>query len=193
MSYKEDWDNHYRAGYNSGAGSYGKLAGFKAQTINEFIADHGIQTVLDIGCGDGNQLSLLNCPEYFGVDVSPTAVELCKKKFSSDPTKHFNLYMPNGENDLPECDLVLSLDVLYHIIPEEDFNQTLDDIFSHAKKSVILYTVLLDIGTKNQHIYTRNTIQYLENYPDWEIWKIIYQKYPKKSGADFLILKPCQR
>jgi SAM-dependent methyltransferase len=189
MSYKEDWDNHYRAGYNSGAGSYGKLAGFKAQTINEFIADHGIQTVLDIGCGDGNQLSLLNCPEYFGVDVSPTAVELCKKKFSSDPTKHFNLYMPNGENDLPECDLVLSLDVLYHIIPEEEFTQTLNDIFTHAEYMVILYTVLSDIGTKNSHIYTRNTMQYIEKYIDWEVTEIICQKYPKESGADFIILE----
>jgi SAM-dependent methyltransferase len=80
MSYKEAWDNYYRAGYTSGAGSYGALANFKAQMINEFIADHGIQTVLDIGCGDGNQLSLLNCPEYIGVDVSPTIIELCKKK-----------------------------------------------------------------------------------------------------------------
>jgi len=79
MSYKEAWDNYYRAGYTSGAGSYGALANFKAQMINEFIADHGIQTVLDIGCGDGNQLSLLNCPEYIGVDVSPTIIELCKK------------------------------------------------------------------------------------------------------------------
>ena len=193
MSYKEDWERYYQTGYTSGAGSYGVLAAFKAEVVNEFIEDHEVQTVLDIGCGDGNQLSLLNCPIYYGVDVSPTVIEICKKKFNSDPTKHFSLYNPNVENDLPECDLVLCLDVLYHIIPEKDFNLTLDDIFFHAKKGIILYTIMFDSGAKGSHIYTRNTIQYLDRYPDWEIWKIIYQKYPKKSGADFLILKPCQR
>ena len=32
------WEERYRRGGNSGAGSYGKLAEFKAEVINDFVA-----------------------------------------------------------------------------------------------------------------------------------------------------------
>jgi Methionine biosynthesis protein MetW len=53
------WESRYRAGGTSGAGSYGLLAAFKADFINAFVTDNGIASVLDLGCGDGNLLSLL--------------------------------------------------------------------------------------------------------------------------------------
>jgi len=190
MTYKTAWDNRYRAGQNSGSGSYGILADFKAEIINRYIEENDIETVLDIGCGDGNQLLLLKCKQYIGVDVSPTAINICKKTFSQDNTKKFSTYSPNGPNNLPDCDLVLCLDVLYHIIPESEFIQTLDDVFSHAKKAVILYTVLKDIGSHNEHIYTRDILIYLTRYQNWEIKEIIYQRYPRLSGAYFIILEP---
>lgn len=185
--YKKYWEERYKGGLDSGAGSYGIMAEFKAEIVNTFIENNKIETVLDFGCGDGNQLSYLKCKKYIGIDVSPMAIEICKKKFSSDQSKTFQLYDPTETNSLPECDLVLCLDVLYHIIPEHDFNDTLDDIFSHAKKAVILYTIVSDCGIKNDHMYSRNTIQYLERFPGWEK-EIIKQKYPGRSGADFIIL-----
>lgn len=188
FDYIKRWDDYYRAGGNSGLGSYGALAEFKAEIINAFIENNNIETVLDFGCGDGNQLSYLKCKKYFGVDVSLKAIEICTKKFSSDQSKTFQLYDPTETNNLPECDLVICLDVLYHIISEQDFNNTLNDIFSHAKKAVILYTIISDCGIKNEHIYSRNTLQYLERYQDWKLTETIHQKYPTESVADFLVL-----
>ncbi len=191
MEYKEYWEARYRHGENSGAGSYGRLAQFKAQVINGFIRANEIDTVLDFGCGDGNQTSLIQCSSYFGIDISRSSINICKKKFADDTTKNFKVYYPNSENDLPVCELVLCLDCLYHIIPETEFIQTLDDVFSHAEYMVILYTILSDIGTHNDHIYTRDTMKYIEKYIDWEVTEIICQEYPKESGSDFIILEPC--
>ena len=67
------WEGRYRAGGNSGAGSYGRLATFKAGFVNGFVELNAIRSAIEFGCGDGNQLSLLSVPRYTGVDVSPTA------------------------------------------------------------------------------------------------------------------------
>src|SRR5579871_871877 len=83
------WDSEYRTGGNSGPGSYGRLAEFKADVINAFVDRHSVGTVIEFGCGDGNQLSLAQYPNYVGVDVSPIAVAKCRGRFTADPTKRF--------------------------------------------------------------------------------------------------------
>jgi len=70
-------DARYRAGGTSGAGSYGRLADYKAAVINGVIALNGIAHVADFGCGDGNLLSLLRPPAYTGLDVSETVLARC--------------------------------------------------------------------------------------------------------------------
>ena len=75
----EYWDRRYRGGGNSGDGSYGGLADFKAEIINAFVAENRIDTVVELGCGDGNQLGLMDVPQYTGYDISKKAVEMCAK------------------------------------------------------------------------------------------------------------------
>ncbi|HFK5799472.1 TPA: hypothetical protein ACG0L7_003353 [Enterobacter hormaechei subsp. oharae] len=48
------WDDRYRLAGNSGAGSYGRLADFKANVLNDFVAREKIGSVAEFGCGDGN-------------------------------------------------------------------------------------------------------------------------------------------
>jgi hypothetical protein len=79
------WNDRYAGGGNSGAGSYGRLAHFKAEVINKFVAAHGIRTVIEFGSGDGAQLELAHYPRYTGIDVSERAVALCRRKFNRDP------------------------------------------------------------------------------------------------------------
>lgn len=71
------WDRRYAFGGYSGAGSSGRLAAFKAETLNRFVEQHGIGSVVELGCGDGNQLSLGAYPFYLGIDVSREAVRRC--------------------------------------------------------------------------------------------------------------------
>ena len=53
----EFWESRYQRGETSGGGSYGRLAQFKAQTLNRFVEENEIASVIEFGCGDGHQLS----------------------------------------------------------------------------------------------------------------------------------------
>jgi SAM-dependent methyltransferase len=92
FDYKSYWNNRYLCNGNSGAGSFGKSGEFKAEVINNFLQQHPeIETVIDVGCGDGEQLKKLQYKKYLGMDVSPKAIELCIQKFKLDETKSFGV------------------------------------------------------------------------------------------------------
>src|SRR5690625_3159471 len=107
------WEERYSAGGTSGVGSYGKFAHFKADVLNDFVENQQIGSVIEFGCGDGNQLELAEYPMYTGYDVSETVIELCRERFSDDPKKRFRLMEEySGE----QAELALSLEVIYHQI-----------------------------------------------------------------------------
>lgn len=83
------WIDRYKKGGDSGAGSYDKFAIFKGAVVNEFVTDNNINSVLELGCGDGNQLEYFNFPSYIGFDVSKRIIEQCRMKFKDDKTKNF--------------------------------------------------------------------------------------------------------
>jgi len=66
---REYWTLRYSIGGNSGAGSYGKFAEFKAEVLNAFVATHDTKSIIEFGCGDGNQLCFVNFPNYLGFDI----------------------------------------------------------------------------------------------------------------------------
>lgn len=66
------WEERYRSGGSSGAGSHNRLAAYKAEVSNEFVTQNAVGIVLEFGVGDGAQLSLAKYPQYVGVDVSRT-------------------------------------------------------------------------------------------------------------------------
>lgn len=189
FNYKEYWENNYAANGTSGSGSYGRAAEFKAKVVNKILADNNINSVIEFGCGDGNQLSYMNYKNYIGFDISSSAVNMCKNKFSNDSSKLFLEYNPLtfNSNDY-KADLVVSLDVLYHIIEEEDFIKSLDHIFSCSNNMVILYTKLTTSFKREiPTILDRDLFSYLKKYNEFKIIEKIDQKY--ESSADFLILK----
>ena len=108
------WEDRYAQGGTSGPGSSGRLGDFKAQILNSFVRDFEISSVIEFGCGDGHQLSLMNYPLYIGLDTSPTAVALCRARFANDQKKAFILYKPSQRCAQPfpvSADLGLSLDL----------------------------------------------------------------------------------
>ena len=85
------WQRRYAKGGNSGSGSYGRLARYKAGYINDLALREGISSVIEFGSGDGNQASLFTFEEYTGVDVSPDVVAACKERFLDHPNWTFLL------------------------------------------------------------------------------------------------------
>jgi SAM-dependent methyltransferase len=197
LDYKDYWHKIYLNGETSGPGSYGELAEFKAEVINEFLEIHEISSVIEFGCGDGNQLSMIQYPKYLGLDVAKSSIDLCFDLFKNDPNKSFLWYQPGyllNPALFLKADLVVCLDVLYHIIDDEDFENTLKHIFSCASKHVILYTTI-DVHDKETYAYFkgshgkhRDTMHYLSMFPDFKVEKTIPQKHPDLSSASFIFL-----
>lgn len=137
------WEKNYKMGGNSGSGSYNRLAEFKAKIINDFISSKKVSSAIEFGCGDGNNLSLINYPKYIGLDVSPTAIRLCMSKFENDSSKSFYVYNSLSFIDnhaLYRADLALSLDVIYHLIEDDIFIKYMTHLFQSSQKYVIIYS-----------------------------------------------------
>src|SRR5690242_8181522 len=58
------WERRYQNKGNSGVGSYGEKAIYKANFLNAFVAEKEIKSVIELGCGDGNQLGYFKFREY---------------------------------------------------------------------------------------------------------------------------------
>lgn len=190
------WENRYKNGGNSGAGSYNHLAQFKAEVINDFIKENMINNILELGCGDGNNLSLYNIKTYYGVDVSQKAIDICKKRFKDDSSKKFFTLIEFKKiyKDIIRAEVTISLDVIYHLIEDSIFSEYMSNLFKYTNKFVIIYA-----SNKNEghclHVQHRKFTDWInDNEKDWKLKKYIPNKYPyneKKpqdtSFADFYI------
>ncbi len=195
INYKNYWQKRYDEGGNSGAGSYGLLASFKTEVINSFLLGHQINSVIEFGCGDGQQIKDIKYQNYLGLDVAETSIDLCQKLFAVDKHKSFIKYEPTSfyNHGFLQADLVVCLDVLYHIISEEEFLKTLNDIFSCARSYVILYTSIdaykIEPYKYGAHVRHRDVLSYLSKFNNFSIVRTIPQRYPNLSSAHFIILK----
>ncbi len=186
------WDQRYVRGGNSGAGSGGRLAAFKAATINRLVAEYAVGSVLELGCGDGRQLALADYPDYVGVDVSPASVALCRQRFASDASKRFLLA---GTDDPDDADLVLSLDVIFHLVEDDVFHAHMAALFRRARRLVAIYASDRDETTADAHVRHRSVSAWVASHaPDWERVGFIANPYPydaqrpdETSFADFHI------
>lgn len=180
---KEYWENRYKSGGHSGAGSYGRLAEFKADFINDFIIIHSIEEVVEFGCGDGNQLSLFECKHYTGYDVSETIILKCREKFLNDLSKHFYLF-DDYQNET--YDLSLSLDVIFHLVEDMVFEDYMQKLFNSSKKFVIIYSSNGEIrGNLAAHLKDREFTNWIKvNRKDFVSFGKINNPYKYHDSLD---------
>ena len=173
------WDHRYAIGGNSGAGSYGKLADYKARVINDFVAENKVDHLIDMGCGDGNQLALFRVDRYTGIDTSKVAIEMLQEKYAGDKKKLFATKA--GYQKAP---LALSMDVIFHLTDDEQFERYMKALFNASRKYVIIYS---SNGDKLKHtgghmIDRRFTDWVKENRPDFTLTKVLENEYPFDPG-----------
>lgn len=192
---KQYWDDRYRSRGTSGPGSYGHLAQFKADVLNQFVREHGVTTVIEFGCGDGNQLTLANYPDYIGVDVSATAVALCQMRFNGDRGKRF--YIAAQLPPLPPRDLSLSLDVIYHLVEDDVFESYMSQLFDSSSRYVVIYASNKDEHGPAAHVRHRAFTQWVADHrQEWTLVETIRNRFPYNPGdpentsfADFYIFE----
>jgi SAM-dependent methyltransferase len=187
------WENRYRAGGSSGAGSYGQLAEFKAEILNALVSSHAVRSVIEFGCGDGNQLSLASYPRYLGLDVSETAVFQCQARFAHDASKQFR-HVSQYAGDT--ADLALSLDVIFHLVEDDVFESYMQRLFQSAERYVVIYASDHDEddGRYGPHVRQRQFTRWVaERQPDWNLVRHVPNRYPftgdleRTSFAEFFM------
>lgn len=195
------WEQRYNKGGDSGAGSYGRLAQFKADIINRFIAENQLKSAIEFGCGDGNQLGLLNLERYTGFDVSKQSIALCSEKYKNDDGKAFFLYDSVSFVDtfhVFQADLTMSLDVIYHLTEDDVFEKYVRDMFNCSTRHVLIYSSDKNEQTRHQaqHVKHRKFTKWIEeNISGWSFEKKIQNEFPlednaqEESFADFYVYK----
>lgn len=188
------WEQRYRAGGTSGVGSYGHLAAFKAAVINGFVKDNRIADVLDMGCGDGNLLSMLDLPAYVGVDVSDAALARCAERF---PDRKF--VSEDALEASSRSDLVLSIDVIFHLVEDGVFARYIHALFAHARRFVLIHSSNVDAAWSSPHVRHRRFTEHVADCrPEWRLLAHLPNPYPfdperpeDTTFADFFIYARC--
>ena len=169
------WEKRYAKGGNSGAGSYGKLAVYKAKVLNEFIEENKVNSVVEFGCGDGNQLNLSihAYPRYLGFDVSRTVLVRLRVRFARHVQKARFLHVSDFNASTHASDLAVSLDVVYHLVEDAVFDAYMRRLLEAAKRFVIIYSSNEDRLAAHGHIRHRSFSAWMGSHEEGRRFKMI--------------------
>ena len=191
----EYWIKRYKRGDNSGAGSYHHLAQFKGDIINEFVSKNNVKTVIELGFGDGNQLKYFQIPSYIGFEISDIVIARCREQFKKDASKQF-MHMQDISDQ--KANMVMSLDVVYHLIEDDVYHDYMKQLFDLSNQYVVIYAFDSDEpGNYAPHVKPRKFTPWIrKNRPDFKLIKHIPNRYPFDEGnlnetsfADFYIFE----
>lgn len=191
LNSSEYWESRYIRGGDSGLGSFGLLAVNKSKVLMEIITSHEIKSVIDLGCGDGNQLKYFNfCNlDYLGYDVSAFVIDKIRAKyhknnnyrFSSDFSEivEFNLRMTKPS-------IVISFDVLYHLVQDATYFEYLRKIEILSPDFILIYSTNFDQGSDKYHVRHRKfTRDFSSCFPEYSLLSLIHSPVHPDTSADF--------
>jgi hypothetical protein len=148
MIVEDYWDERYQKGGNSGYGSYGEQLEKKLG----WLSGLDIKSISEIGCGDFNfGSSLLKMyPEvkYLGQDVSSVIIGQNQEKYPG-------ITFTTSPSEVPPADLVLCVDVLFHLIEDEVYKQTLNRIENLWTKYLAVTAYEEDRPSPSPHLALR--------------------------------------
>jgi 2-polyprenyl-3-methyl-5-hydroxy-6-metoxy-1,4-benzoquinol methylase len=195
MNNKEYWEKRYRDGGDSGEGSHDPdLVMFKAGVVNSLIHKYGVRDVIDFGCGDGNQIQHINVNGlYLALDVSSTAIELAKK-FEGNKRKCFQTIdiQTIDSSVIPQryFDMALSLDVVFHLVDDNEFEKYMKELFNASNNLVVIYSSNEKLETKSpNHIKHRVFKLWVNKHTNFELINVVYNPFPEKTFCNFYIFQ----
>lgn len=177
------WEKRYADGRDSGEGSRGEMAKGKASTVNQVIFDYEIGSMIDWGCGDGQVLQhITEQVHYTGVDISPTVIG---KVSQLSPHRSFVLDKTGTMiTAWLRADMSLSMDVMFHLVNDDDYYRYLNRLFKAAQKAVLIYSTDSDEGLTARHVMRRHWTPDVERmFPEWRLTS----RYPHPERAGFYL------
>lgn len=168
------WDNRYRSGGGSGAGSEGTYLEIKKKVILPIINELGIKNIEDFGCGEGSLIPYLPLDRYKGYDISPTIINKLKNKYGGSTKYEFNLI---NEACVGEPDMALSLDVFFHLVEDSVCDEYLQKIIGSRPKWILFLTwnskVIYTEHIKGTHVRYRDLTRHMHCFDSYTLDRII--------------------
>ena len=193
------WIDRYRSGGNSGIGSYGNLADYKSSVIRELICEYGIQNIIDLGCGDGNQLLSMKLSNinYIGYDVSSQLIMGLQKKFYTERNyqfTHSHEVLKSLQSNFTQNIMAISQDVIYHLVDDKSYFDHLILLAQINPEYILIYSTNLDWGSNKQHVRDRMWTRDLKTYlPVFTLTKLIHNPFYHSTGANFYLLSRVEK
>jgi 2-polyprenyl-3-methyl-5-hydroxy-6-metoxy-1,4-benzoquinol methylase len=112
------------------------LARAKWKTIRKYISE--VENVTDVGCGDLSFWEGQRCENYAGIDISPFILERNRRIWSNGRFIHSPAeeYVRGLEGDV-----VLCMDLLFHIIDDDVYVKILQNLTAYPHKWILIYTL----------------------------------------------------
>ena len=166
---KKFWNKKYEDGGISGLGSIGKYRAWKWLKIKQVIGD--FKSVIDVGCGDlrfwqhpiaSKMVKKQKDFKYLGIDISDFIIE---KNNVFAPNFEF-LVAPSHIDQGRQAEVLLCLDLLFHIMDDINFEMTLEHLCSSAEKWIVIYTWKRN-PFEHQYRFTDGKSQYFRKLQDY--------------------------
>lgn len=111
---EKTWDTSRAGTGTSGSGSTLQTSREYRAFLEGFIAEHGVRSVVDAGCGDWEFSQAVDWKgaTYLGIDISPEVVDGVKQRFEKDGVR---FQVGDVTEDIPAGDLLVCKDVLQHL------------------------------------------------------------------------------
>jgi hypothetical protein len=134
---REYWDRRWRYGPPC-PGSNGAEAVAKAEWVNAVVRDLDVKTMVDGGCGDGSQALMFDVPVYLGVEVAESAYRFAARRLRACPNRAVVLAAPGTQLSV-RADLSASLDVVFHLVDEYEYEEWLGNVFGSGRRFVAVH------------------------------------------------------
>lgn len=158
---------------------YLKLRELVISSLDHLYSQRNLK-ILDAGCGTGGMLKSLNGFDTIGLELSPEAIKFCNKRGLKNIVQGSVTNLPFPDDYF---DVVISLDVLYHMDVEDD-EQALQEAQRVLKDNGRLllhlpaYNFLKsehDVAISTKHRYTKGELSRKLKNQGFEIEKISYR------------------
>lgn len=148
------WNGRYAAGHGSGAGSTIPAVERKVAFLRRVIESTEIESITELGCGDFNfgkhLLEAFPHATYDGFDISEVIVG---RNQAEHGTWRCNFYKA-GHQEVMSADLLLCVDVLFHISDDAAYAAMLELLRSRWSKYLVVTAYEYD-GLRQRQMHIR--------------------------------------
>ena len=157
------WNRRYKRNLGSGSGSRGALAQYKVEFINDIFERLEVGSCLDFGAGDGFVASGLQARQLEVTDISKVARKQLSTEYGLRVVHPFCL-------NLKRYDMVISLDVLFHITSQKEFLRYMRKMTAMADRYILIYSaVKLPLSRIPEHMANNDFMSFMHTEREWKI------------------------